>query len=127
MYISNIMRIFAKNIVINKLLTMAYIVEQTIKGKIYLYNVESYWDKNKKQSRQKRTYIGPKNPVKKAISKHELKEITIKKYGSVFLLKYMSEKIGLKNIVTTQPQVNFFFQKVLIYLQISISINILAA
>jgi hypothetical protein len=98
---------------------MAYIVEQTIKGKIYLYNTESYWDKDKKQSRQKRTYIGPKNPIKKAISKHELKEITIKKYGSVFLLKYMSEKIGLKNILSEIFPENFDKILNLCYYQIS--------
>ncbi|RLD75927.1 MAG: IS1634 family transposase [Bacteroidetes bacterium] len=113
------MRIIAINIVINKLLTMAYIIEQTIKGKIYLYNVESYWDKAKKQSRQKRTYIGPKNPVKKAISKQELKEITIKKYGSVFLLKYMSEKIGLKNTLSEIFPENFDKILNLCYYQIS--------
>ena len=39
---------------------MSYIVEQKIKNRIYLYEVNSYWDKNKKQSRQKRKYIGPK-------------------------------------------------------------------
>ena len=90
------MCIIVEIIVINKLLTMAFIVEQKIKGKIYLYSVESYWDKEKKQSRQKRSYIGPKNPIKKAVYTQDLKEINIKKYGSVFLLKYLSEKIGLK-------------------------------
>ena len=44
---------------------MAYTIEQKIKGRIYLYKVESYWDKDKKQSRQKRTYIGPKNKKNK--------------------------------------------------------------
>jgi hypothetical protein len=38
---------------------MSYIVEQKIKGK-NLYKGESYWDKQKKQSRQKRTCIGAK-------------------------------------------------------------------
>lgn len=78
---------------------MAYTIEQEIKGRIYLYKVESYWDKDKKQSRQKRTYIGPKNPVKKSISVSELKEIDLKKFGSVFLLKIVSEKIGVKKIL----------------------------
>jgi hypothetical protein len=35
---------------------MSYIVEQKVKGNIYLYRVYSYWDKEKKQSRQKRTF-----------------------------------------------------------------------
>lgn len=55
------MRIIVEIIVIIKLLAMSYIIEQKIKDKIYLYNAESYRDKVKKQSRQKRTYIGPKN------------------------------------------------------------------
>ena len=79
---------------------MAYIIEQKIKGRIYLYNVVSYWDKKKKQSRQRRTYIGPKNPIKTAVFNQTLKEISIKKYGSVFLLKYLSEKIGLKKVLS---------------------------
>ena len=45
---------------------MSFIVEQKINGRIYLYKVESYWDKKKKQSRQKRTYIGPKNRVNRS-------------------------------------------------------------
>ena len=36
---------------------MAYTIEQTINGRKYLYRVEAYWDKEKKQSRQKRTYL----------------------------------------------------------------------
>jgi len=44
---------------------MSYIVEQKIKGKICLYEVTSYWDKEKKQPRQKRKYLGRKNQDKK--------------------------------------------------------------
>ena len=55
---------------------MSYIVEQKIKGNIYLYNVESYWDKGKKQSRQKRTYIGPKIDIKKEINQKHLTLLT---------------------------------------------------
>ena len=51
---------------------MSYIVEQKIKGNIYLYRVESYWDKDKKQSRQKRTYLGPKNRRKKGNKSRKL-------------------------------------------------------
>jgi len=29
---------------------MSYIIEQKVKGRIYLYEVESYWDKEKKTS-----------------------------------------------------------------------------
>ena len=42
---------------------MVYIIEQKIKNRIYLYEVESFWDKNKKQARQKRKYLGPKEKI----------------------------------------------------------------
>ncbi len=47
---------------------MSYIVEQKIKGNIYLYRVESYWDKDKKQSRQRRKYIGPKKDERRKVN-----------------------------------------------------------
>ena len=39
---------------------MAYIVERKIRGHIYLYKVEAYWDREKKQARQRSTYLGAK-------------------------------------------------------------------
>ena len=44
---------------------MAYTVRQKIKGRIYLYEVSSYWDKEKKQPRQKRKYLGPEKRIYK--------------------------------------------------------------
>ncbi len=32
-------------------------------GKVYAYRSESYWDKEKKQPRSKRVYLGPVDPV----------------------------------------------------------------
>ena len=78
---------------------MSYIVEQKIKGRIYLYNVDSYWDKEKKQSRQKRTYIGPKHAKKKPTLKQIKTNIVHKNYGNIFLLNWIINKIGLKDIV----------------------------
>lgn len=78
---------------------MSYIVEQEIKGRIYLYKVYSYWDKDKKQSRQKRTYIGPKDPKKKPSIKQIHSNIIHKSYGNIFLLNWIIQKIGLYNIV----------------------------
>ena len=68
---------------------MSYIIEQKIKGRIYLYNVDSYWDKDKKQSRQRRTYIGPKNPKRKHVIKQINNKIVHKNYGNVFLLNWI--------------------------------------
>ncbi len=73
---------------------MSYIVEQKIKGNIYLYRVESYWDKDKKQSRQRRTYIRPKHGRKKE-SKSKTCNIINNKFGNIFLLDDASEKLGL--------------------------------
>ena len=39
---------------------MSYIAKQKIKGNIYLYHVDSYWDKDKKQSRQKELILAQK-------------------------------------------------------------------
>lgn len=78
---------------------MAYTVEQKIKGRIYLYKVESYWDKAKKQPRQRRTYIGPKRNGNKDKTKQIRSSLVSKGYGNVFLLKFLSDKLGLTEIL----------------------------
>jgi len=77
---------------------MSYIVEQKIKGNIYLYEVVSYWDKKKKQSRQKRKYLGRKkeDKIKKTINNAK---IIHKKLGNVFLLQKIVEKLELNTIL----------------------------
>ena len=77
---------------------MSYIVEQKIKGRIYLYEVESFWDKEKKKPRQKRKYLGPKEKIyKKRVSESEThlperalqakpSNFVSKSYGDIFLL-----------------------------------------
>ena len=78
---------------------MSYIVEQKIKGRIYLYKADSYWDKDKKQSRQKRTYIGPKDAKKRPSIKQIHSKIIHKSYGNIFMLNWIINKIGLYDIV----------------------------
>ena len=79
---------------------MSYIVEQKIKNRIYLYEVNSYWDKNKKQSRQKRKYIGPKERIEeKKVKLTDKSEIISKSVGNIALLKNISDKIGLRDIL----------------------------
>jgi transposase len=85
---------------------MSYIVKQKIKGNIYLYSVDSYWDKEKKQSRQKRTYIGPENK-KKPNKRTNNKEIIYKKYGNIYLLQKIAEDLGLKKILSEVFPNNF--------------------
>ena len=85
---------------------MTYIVEQKIKGRIYLYEVTSFWDKNKKQSRQKRKYIGSKERIynksgtklKKPI-KTKPSNFTSKSYGDVFLIDYLQKELGLYDFI----------------------------
>lgn len=79
---------------------MSFIIEQKIKGRTYLYEVESYWDKEKKQPRQRRKYLGPKEPLRTSNSKQCMREVTVKKYGAVFLLKNIAERIGLRQILS---------------------------
>ena len=88
---------------------MAYTVEQKIKGRIYLYEVESYWDKAKKQSRQKRKYLGPKERIYKSkkdtsnTSKNEIKvkpsNFVSKSYGDTFLTRSIQKGLGLIDIL----------------------------
>ena len=78
---------------------MSYIAKQKIKGNIYLYHVDSYWDKDKKQSRQKRTYIGPENK-KRRQKRTKTKEIVYKKFGNIFLLEKLVEESGLRKILS---------------------------
>jgi transposase len=74
---------------------MSYIVEQHVKGHIYLYKVESYWDKTKQQSRQKRTYIGVKDKSATNRVKSIPTQLITKNYGNICLLEHISESIGL--------------------------------
>lgn len=78
---------------------MSYIIEQKIKGNIYLYSVENKWDKEKKKTFQKRTYIGPKIPKKtKKTSKNNL-HIINKNFGNIYLLNFLSQNLGINEIV----------------------------
>jgi len=81
---------------------MSYIIEQKIKGNIYLYRVESYWDKDKQQPRQRRTYIGPKDKkTKLPVRKMKGAQIVSKSYGNIFFLRYLAKELGLYQILET--------------------------
>ncbi len=78
---------------------MTFIVKQKIKGKIYLYRAESYWAKEKKQLRQKRTYIGPEEPTNKMYKKNwefessqlnkHAKNTVHKNFGDIVFLSFL--------------------------------------
>lgn len=84
---------------------MSYTVKQKINGRVYLYEVVSYWDKDKKQPRQRRTYLGPEkhSSDKKLLKKYNLEQICAqlihKKYGNIFLLDMISRSMGLRDLL----------------------------
>ncbi len=78
---------------------MSYIVEQKIKGNIYLYSVENKWDKDKKKTFQIRTYIGPKFPSESAKKRKNILNVVNKNFGNIYFLKFLSKNLGLDEIV----------------------------
>lgn len=87
---------------------MSYIIEQKVKNRIYLYEVTAYWDKEKKQSRQKRRYLGPKHKIDKdKVKLRDKSEINSKSIGDVSLLQEISKKIGLEDILKESFPGNF--------------------
>ena len=83
---------------------MSYRVEQKIKGRIYVYEVECYWDKEKKQPRQKRKYLGPKEKIynQPKISKKEKyrsSNFISKSYGDIFLIQYLQDELGISALL----------------------------
>ena len=78
---------------------MSYIIEQKIKGKIYLYKVDSYWDSEKKQARQKRVYIGPKEGKKKSPLKVAISRLTTLNHGNIYFLNDQLNQTGLPELL----------------------------
>jgi transposase len=76
---------------------MSYIIKQMIRGKPYAYRVDAYWDKEEKQSRQKRTYLGKIDEVTgEIIPKTAEREISLSKtFGPAYLLANLAEQSGL--------------------------------
>lgn len=80
---------------------MSFIIEQKIKGNIYLYRVESQWDKVKKKHFQKRTYIGPKYPKNGKKKFPNETNLLNKSYGNVFFLEQIAKQLGIYSILET--------------------------
>lgn len=80
---------------------MSYVIEQKIKGHVYLYEVESYWDSEKKQSRQRRKYLGKKDAQGgQPITPRKLPVVSsATEYGHLYLIKEMAQRIGLIDAV----------------------------
>lgn len=71
---------------------MSYHVRQRIRGKTYVYEAEGYWDSKKKQSRQKRRYLGVLDEsTGKIIPKQAERDVrTTKAYGHAYLLSELA-------------------------------------
>jgi hypothetical protein len=76
---------------------MSYTIEQRIGNHTYLYEVESYWDPEKKQPRQRRKYLGRKDAEsgKPIRSRSRTTPRLCKDYGHVHLLQTIAEQLSL--------------------------------
>ena len=64
----------------------------------WVYEVKSHWDKEKKQPRQHKTYLGKKDPqTGKVISTH--KKYACWEYGNIYFLDAVAKHIGLTDIL----------------------------
>lgn len=101
---------------------MSFRGEQNIKGTTYVFEAVSYWDAEKAQSRQKRIYIGKKDPVSgtfipnrkyyelygnqapllKNAALHAEKPFAVMKsldYGNIYLMSRVADKTGLISVL----------------------------
>ena len=80
---------------------MSYVIKQKLGNNVYLYEVTSYWDKNKRQARQKRVYLGkecPKtgNPI---TPRKDKKLQAVHDYGHLYTVQKIADQLGLSEIL----------------------------
>ena len=81
---------------------MSYLHEVNRNNHIYVYEISSYWDKAKKQSRQKRVYLGKKNKSTGEVVKkksHPIPPTNSRSVGSIHFFKEISKILGLTKIL----------------------------
>jgi transposase len=80
---------------------MSYIIEKSVNNSVYLYEVTSFWDSEKKQPRQKRKYLGKKDPETGEPVRSRPPHIPrySKDYGHVYLLQQLAEHLGLTQLL----------------------------
>lgn len=82
------------------MVTMSYIIEKPVGKSVYLYEVTSVWDPQKKQPRQQRTYLGKKDPdTGQPVRVRSLRPRLAKDYGNVYLLRTLAQRIGLSALL----------------------------
>ncbi len=81
---------------------MSFVVHQKVKGKTYAYEVEAYWDSEKKQARQHRRYLGvvdeATGEVKAKNFQRDVK--AAKDYGPAYLLDRLASELDLRKKLT---------------------------
>lgn len=84
------------------MITMSYKVEQKVGNNIYVYEATNYWDKDKKQSRQKRVYLGRKNletgeliPTKKQSTPKSVRDC-----GESILINNIFSELNLSSLLS---------------------------
>ena len=80
---------------------MSYRCEQKIGNGVYVYEVESYWDSEKHQARQRRTYLGKKDPQSGKLVKKQVRSAPRASFdfGTVYFLQQLSRKLGLEQVL----------------------------
>lgn len=82
---------------------MAFKVNQKVGKYTYVYEAESYWDKDKKQPRQRRKFLGRKDLISGEIvnTKIENKNRPVKSldFGNIHFLKEVCKQIGITEIL----------------------------
>jgi transposase len=71
-----------------------FTIDQKVGNHIYVYEVHSYWDKEKKSSRQRRIPIGKRDPVTGQLIPRATKRIS-REYGPVYFLASLLEQLEL--------------------------------
>jgi transposase len=75
-----------------------YVIDQKVGKHIYVYEVHSYWDKNKKSPRQQRVKIGKRDPVTGELIKLQTRRQS-REYGPVYFLASLIEQLSLKELL----------------------------
>lgn len=80
---------------------MPYRVNQKIGNHIYVYEVESYWDPVKKQPRQRRKYLGKKDPhTGEILSPHKgFTPRAARDFGHLYLVLHIVDRIRLSTVL----------------------------
>lgn len=89
---------FSYIVIIN---TITYRINQRIGKNIYVYEVQSYWDTERKQPRQRRKYIGKRNLLTGEIHTPQrgFTPKAARDFGHIYLALHIANKIGLSDVL----------------------------